>query len=104
MTTLDSNVIEMDQARVKIRLRQQEEQFKKYLGSLKQDQLQYEANYLLNMASTGLDDETLMKSALLMEELAKRISADKMSDTITAYAEELRRKTEKSKEERGPLQ
>jgi hypothetical protein len=97
MNTVDANVIDLGQAREKLALKQKEEQFKKYLSSLKQEQLQYEANYLMNKAGTDLDQETLLKSALLMEELAKRVSANsatKMSDTISSYAEELRKKTE----------
>jgi hypothetical protein len=102
MNTVDANVIDLGQAREKLALKQKEEQFKKYLSSLKQEQLQYEANYLMNKAGTDLDQETLLKSALLMEELAKRVSANsatKMSDTISSYAEELRKKTEEEEDQ-----
>lgn len=99
MNTVDANVIDLGQAREKLALKQKEEQFKKYLGSLKQEQLQYEANYLMNKAGSDLDQETLLKSALLMEELARRVSANKMSDTISSYAEELRKKTSYEEDE-----
>ncbi len=99
MNTVDANVIDLGQAREKLALKQKEEQFKNYLSSLKQEQLQYEANYLMNKAGSDLDEETLLKSALLMEELAKRVSANSMSDTITSYAEELRKKTDSKDDE-----
>lgn len=99
MNTVDANVIDLGQAREKLALKQKEEQFKNYLSSLKQEQLQYEANYLMNKAGSDLDEETLLKSALLMEELAKRVSANSMSDTITSYAEELRKKTDNKDDE-----
>lgn len=93
MNQTDTNVIDLTRAKAKLALKHKEEQFKKYLSSLRQDQLQTEANYILNK-SQGLDEETLMKSALLMEELAKRVSADKMSDTITGFAKDLREKAD----------
>lgn len=93
MNTVDANVIDLGQAREQLALKQKEEQFKTYLSSLKQEQLQYEANYLMNKADSDLSEETLLKSALLMEELAKRVSANNISDTISSYAEELRKKT-----------
>lgn len=99
MNTVDPNVIDLGQAREKLALKEKEQQFKKYLSSLKQEQLQYEANYLMNKVGNDLDEETLLKSALLMEELAKRVSANKMSDTITSYAEELRKKSESKDDE-----
>ena len=97
MNTEDLNVIDLGQAKAKLELKQKEEQFKNYLSSLSQEQLQYEANYLLNKANNGLNEETLMKSALLMDELAKRVSADKISDTISSYAEQLRKQADHSK-------
>lgn len=93
MNQTDTNVIDLTRAKAKLAFKHKEEQFKKYLSSLRQDQLQTEANYILNK-SQGLDEETLMKSALLMEELAKRVSADKMSDTITGFAKDLREKAD----------
>ena len=93
MNQTDTNVIDLTKAKAKLALKHKEEQFKKYLSSLRQDQLQTEANYILNK-SQGLDEETLMKSALLMEELAKRVSANKMSDTITGFAKDLREKAD----------
>lgn len=93
MNKTQTNVIDLSQAKVELKLKKKEEQFKKYLSSLKREQLQAEANYILNR-STGLDEETLMKSAMLMEELAKRVDADKMSNTISGYAKDLRSKAQ----------
>jgi hypothetical protein len=98
MNLTDTNVIDLSKAKAKLALKQKEEQFKQYLSSLKQDQLQIEANYILNQ-SQGLDEETLMKSALLMEELAKRVSANNMSDTISGFAKDLREKADSTEGE-----
>ena len=89
-----SNILELDSQRKKLELKKKESQFKIYLSSLKQDQLQSEANYLLNKVSDNVNDEYLLKSALLMDELAKRVSADNMSHTINKFAENIREKLE----------
>lgn len=98
MSTSNTNIIELDAQRRKLELKKKEAQFKTYLSSLKQEQLQTEANYLLNKVSDNEDDqlneEYLLKSALLMDELAKRISADNMSHTINKFAENIREKLE----------
>ncbi len=87
-----SNVVDLQARRKKIELKKTEAQFKNYLSSLKQEQLQTEANYLLNQFSDKCDDKYLLKSALLMDELAKRVTASNMSHTINKYAENLRGK------------
>lgn len=94
----DANVIDLSQAKTKLELKNKEERFKRYLSSLKKEQLQTEANYILNK-SRGLDEETLMKSALLMEELAKRVSANKISNTINRLAKDLKDKAHTSERE-----
>jgi hypothetical protein len=97
MNAAENNVINLEDAKTKFALKQKEIQFKAYLRSLKREQLQYEANYLMNKAHDGLDDDTLLKSALLMEELATRVSTDSMSNTITNYADEIRNKADSFK-------
>lgn len=91
-----SNIVELEARRKEVELKKKESQFKVYLSSLKQDQLQTEANYLLNKVSNtdtaDLNEEYLLKSALLMDELAKRVSADKMSHTINKFADNIREK------------
>jgi hypothetical protein len=93
-----SNVVDLESKRKLIALKKTEAGFKSYLSSLKQDQLQTEANYLLNQFSDEYNEEYILKSALLMDELAKRVSASNMSHTINKYAENLRGKLETSDE------
>lgn len=92
----NSNVVDLLAERKKIELKKTEAAFKSYLSSLKQEQLQTEANFLLNQFSDQCDDKYLLKSALLMDELAKRVSASNMSHTINKYAENLREKLDSS--------
>ena len=92
-----SNIYELETRRKKLELKKKESQFKFYLSSLKQEQLQSEANYLLNKVTDDGDNEYLQKSALLMDELAKRVSADNMSHTINKFAENIREKLEDNK-------
>jgi len=91
-----TNVVEFGTLKKKQELKQKEASFKAYLSSLKQDQLQLEANYLLNKMTDDLDDEFLLKSALLMDELAKRVSAESMSNTINQFASDIREKIDQS--------
>ena len=57
-----------------------------------------EADFLLNQFSDEYNEEYLLKSALLMDELAERVSATNMSHTINKYAENLREKLDNSDE------
>ncbi len=90
---MESNVVSLDQKRrVKI-LKNQENNFKHYLTRLKQEELQYEANFIINKINEeNLSDEFLLKSALLMDELAKRIETSNMANTIQSFSNNLRAK------------
>lgn len=90
---MDSNVISFNEQKKLKELKQKEVIFKDYLSKLKQEELQYEANYITNKINDdNLDDEFLLKSALLMEELAKRVEATNLSSTINKFSENLRNK------------
>lgn len=93
-----SNVVSLDQKRKLKNLKSKEKSFKKYLTSLKQEQLQYEATYIINKINDeDLSDEFLLKSALLMDELAQRVTVGQMANTINKYASNIR-----SKMDQGP--
>jgi hypothetical protein len=94
----NSNVVDLEQQRKKVALKRTEVTFKTYLSSLKQEQLQTEANFLLNQFSDEYNEDYLLKSALLVDELAKRVSATNMSHTINKYAQNLRDKLKKADE------
>jgi hypothetical protein len=87
---MKNNVIGMESAKCEIELKRSEAKFKNYLGALKQEELQVEANFIMNSMGQDLDVESLRKSALLMEELAKRVSVDSMSSSISDFANNLR--------------
>jgi len=95
---MSKNVVDLQTAREKAQLKKTEQGFKSYLSSLKQEQLQTEANFLLNQFSDDCNEEYLLKSALLMDELAKRVSASNMSHTINKYADNIREKIDNQKE------
>lgn len=80
----------MESAKSEIELKRSEAKFKNYLGALKQEELQTEANFIMNSMGQDLDVDSLRKSALLMEELAKRVSVDSMSSSISDLANNLR--------------
>ncbi len=88
----EATVLNLSELRMKNELKEQETQIKAYLSSLKQEDLQYEANYLMNKIQIGteIDQAALLKSALLMDELAKRVSGNTMSDSISAFAKNIR--------------
>jgi len=74
-------------------LKAKEVKFKSYLSSLKQDQLQTEANYIINkIKDENLSDEFLLRSALLMDELAIRVDTVNISHTIQKFSKNLRSK------------
>lgn len=92
MSELDSKkVVSLESLRNKRTVKEKEEQFKTYLRSLKKDQLQSEANFLVEkMEQEKVNDDILLKSALLMDELARRVSFENMSDTISQFATDIR--------------
>ena len=91
------NVVSIQAAREKQHQLKKEENFKLYLKSLKQEQLQYEANYLLNRIDMAIEsnqkNEILLKSALLMDEIAQRVSNGSLSASINDFAQDIREKT-----------
>ena len=90
---MNSNVVSIDQRRRLKKLKEKESIFKSYLSKLKQDELQFEANYIINKVNeSDLSEEFLLKSALIMDELAQRVGATKMSNTIDKYSENIRSK------------
>ncbi|MFT6630349.1 MAG: hypothetical protein ACJAS4_000285 [Bacteriovoracaceae bacterium] len=90
---MDSKVISLDNQRRLKKLKEKEIVFKSYLTNLKQEELQYEANYIINKVNEeNLSEEFLLKSALLMDELAKRVEATKMANTINKFSANLRDK------------
>ena len=107
-TKLASNVVSIDDQRKKQKQQKQEESFRSYLKSLKQEQLQYEANYLLNRIEDVVDknqkDDLLLKSALLMDEIAHRVSNGSLSANINEFAQDIRSKADSSKSHRSDQQ
>ena len=90
---MESNIISIDQRRRLKILKEKEQSFKSYLGKLKQEDLQYEANYVINKVNAeNLTEEFLLKSALIMDELAKRVESNNMSNTINQFSANLRSK------------
>jgi uncharacterized membrane protein YheB (UPF0754 family) len=83
----------MDDHRKLKSLKEQERKFKAYLSSLKQEELQFEANYIINkVQDENLSNEFLLKSSLLLEELAKRVDASNMANTIQKFSSNIRSK------------
>jgi hypothetical protein len=90
---METNIFSIEKHRKLKNLKEKEKQFKVYLSSLKQEDLQYEANYIINKINEeNLSDEFLLKSSLLMDELAKRVDANKMSNTINKFSSNIRSK------------
>lgn len=90
---MESNVVSIGQRRKLKQLKEKESIFKSYLSKLKQEELQYEANYIINKVNeSDLSEEFLLKSALVMDELAKRVDANKMSNTISKYSDNIKKK------------
>ncbi len=88
-----AEIFSFNEFRDKKFLKEEEKQFKKYLGSLKQEELQYEADYILeHMDNPSVSEDFLLKSALLMEELAQRVNSSQLSDRITKYSSQIREK------------
>ncbi len=91
---MKNNVIGMESAKSEIEAKRKEITFKNYLSSLKQEELQTEANFIMNSMGEDVSPEILKKSALLMDELAKRVSVDSMSSSINNFANSLRNQVE----------
>lgn len=90
---MNSNIVSIAERKKLKDLKLKEKQFKSYLSSLQQDQLQIEANYIINKINEeNLTDEFLLKSALLMDELATRVNVTNMSHTITNFSKNIRSK------------
>lgn len=93
---MNSNIVSIAERKKLKDLKIKEKQFKSYLSSLKQDQLQIEANYIINKINEeNLTDEFLLKGALLMDELATRVNVSNMSHTITKFSKNIRSKMSK---------
>lgn len=91
-------VVSLEEKRAELSFKQKEKEFKTYLSNLKLNELRHEANFIIDrMGEEDLEDEFLLKGAMLMEELAKRIEGDKMSEQVSIFA-----KTLKDKYEAGP--
>jgi hypothetical protein len=92
---MESNVVSLEAKRRLRELKKTERVFKSYLSKLKQEELQYEANYIINRVNdASLSEEFLLKSALIMDELALRVEAQSMSSTISKFSENLKNKME----------
>lgn len=86
-------VVSLAEKRAEFLFRQKEDEFKSYLSNLKLEELRVEANFIIDrMGEENLEDEFLMKGAMLMEELAKRIQGDKMSEQVSKFAKTLKEK------------
>jgi len=90
----ESNLVDFSKLKKMNELKEKEVKIKAYLSSLKQEDLQYEANYLMNKMQIDkeVDQTSLLKSALLMDELAKRVTVKGMSSTITQFAQDIKMK------------
>ena len=90
---MSSKVVSLDKQRRLKELKHKEEMIKGYLSKLKQEELQYEANYIMNKVNEDeLSEEFLLRGALLMDELAKRMDANKMANTINLFSQNLRKR------------
>ncbi|MBD63874.1 MAG: hypothetical protein CME62_01595 [Halobacteriovoraceae bacterium] len=90
---MSTKIISLDKQRRLKELKRQESVIKGYLSKLKQEELQYEANYIMNKVNEDeLSEEFLLRGALLMDELAKRMDANKMANTINLFSQNLRKR------------
>lgn len=88
---METNIFSIEKHKKLKELKNKELQFKAYLNNLKHEQLQYEANHIINKINEdNLSDEFLLKSSLLMEELAKRVDANQMANTINKFSSNIR--------------
>lgn len=92
-TEKPKKVVSIEQLRKDKQRRQEHAEFRGYLKSLPQDRLQYEAEFLIGqIESEGVCDKHLTRVALLMEELASRVSGEKMTSMINEFASSIRNK------------
>lgn len=90
-------VVSLAEKREEIYFKRKEGEFKSYLGKLKIGELRHEANYIIErMKDENLDDEFLLKGAMLMEELANRVNEQSMSEQISTFADNLKSKVDDS--------
>lgn len=90
---MESNIFSIDQRRRLHKLKEKEQVFKSYISKLKQENLQSEADFIINnIEKNELTEEFLLKSALLMDELAKRIDTHEMSYKISQLSKDLKSK------------
>lgn len=85
---LASNVFDFEAIKRKKELNTIEKNFKNYLSSLKSDQLEHEANYFMNKGEFSKEDT--LKSALLMDELAKRMSSNRLKERVQVFSYNLK--------------
>ncbi len=86
-------VVSLEEKRAEFLFKKKEGEFKKYLTGLKLDELRHEANFIIErMSEEELENEFLLKGAMLMEELASRIEGDRMSERISLFAEGLKKR------------
>lgn len=91
-------VVSLDEKRAEFTFKKKQGEFKEYLASLQLDELRHEANFIIDrMGEENLENEFLLKGAMLMEELASRIEGDRMSERISLFAESLKRKMDPEK-------
>lgn len=88
------DVVSIEDARKLRYLKDKEKEFKDYLKTLKQDQLQNEVNFLLSKIDSSSNQEYILKSAMLLDEIASRVNVDSMSISINQFANEVRTKLE----------
>lgn len=88
-----TKVISIEDLRKKKEIESKQKHFKLYLSKLKTNELQYEANFIINRIKDedqGID--FYLKGALLMDELALRIEQEGMATTIRNFSKKLKDK------------
>ena len=88
------DVVSIEDARRIRNLKDKEKEFKEYLKTLKQDQLQSEVDFLLSNIDSSNNQEYILKSAMFLDELATRVNVNSMSISINQFASEVRSKLE----------
>jgi hypothetical protein len=90
-----NKVISLEKKREELEFKKKELNLKKYLESLKTNELQYEANDIIDQLNNGpVNNDDIFKGAVLMEEFAKRIDTKQMSEQVTSYANGLKTRLE----------
>lgn len=92
-TAKPQKVISIEQLRADKTRREEQVEFQGYLKSLPQDQLQFEADFLIGqIEKEGASEKLLTRIALLMEELASRVNGERMTSMIHEFADNVRNK------------